>query len=160
MAKSKKTLLILSIIFNFVSVAWSIWNIISWFLTEPQYRSAVFYLIYSFIDIVALVAVAVLLILCLQKDGSLFRARQGLYMSAIIISIIMNLFSLETLFLILSIFTSDWQWVKEKDDVVPLNNNVEVITKTREQKIAELRSKKEKGEISEEQFQEELMKLL
>ena len=82
-------------------------------------------------------------------------------MIALFISIIMNLFSLATIFLVSSMFVSDWVWVKpDKDDKVVFDDKVEVITKTKEQKIQELRERKEKGEITEEQFQEELIKLL
>ena len=82
-------------------------------------------------------------------------------MSAIILSIIMNTISLGTLFLVCTMFVSDWEWVKtEKDDKVVVDDKTEVITKTKEQKIAQLREKRANGQISEEEFQRELLKLL
>ena len=161
MNKTKKILIIFSIIFNFLSIGLQIYNIVMWFMAKPQNRTPVFYLIFDFITIVALVAVAVLLIMAIWKNGTLFRSRYGYYMTALVISVIMNLFSLATLFLIITMFISDWEWIKpEKEKTVNVGDNVDVIVKTKEQKISELREKKEKGEITEEQFQEEIMKML
>lgn len=161
MNKTKRILVIFSIIFNIFSIGWEVYDIVRYFMLEPQYRGHVFYLIFNFITIATLVAVVVLLSMVVWKGGQYYRARYSMYMTALFISIIMNLFSLATIFLVSSMFVSDWVWVKpDKDDKVVVDDKVEVITKTKEQKIQELRERKEKGEISEEEFQEELMKLL
>lgn len=161
MNKTKRILVIFSIIFNILSIGWEVYDIVRYFMLEPQYRGHVFYLIFNFITIAALITVVVLLSMVVWKGGQYYRARYSLYMIALFISIIMNLFSLATIFLVSSMFVSDWVWVKpDKDDKVVFDDKVEVITKTKEQKIQELRERKEKGEITEEQFQEELIKLL
>ena len=72
------------------------------------------------------------------------------------ISLIINLFSLSSILLIVSMFVSDWVWVKptgEKETVVD-------ITPSKEEKIAVLREQLAKGEISEEEFDKKLMELL
>lgn len=161
MNKTKKILIILAIIFNFASIGWQIYDIVMWFMAKPQNRTPVFYLVFDFITILALLTIAVLLIMAIWQNGKLFRARYGYYMTALVISIIINLFSISTILLIATMFVSDWEWIKsEKDNTINVGDNVDVIVKTKEQKISELREKKEKGEITEEQFQEELMKLL
>ncbi len=161
MNRTKKILIIFAIIFNFGSIGLQIYNIVQWFMMKPQSRTPVFYLVFDFITIIALIAVAVLLIMCLWDNGKYFRARYGCYMTALVISIIMNLFSLATIFLISTMFISDWEWTKTKEDkTVNIDKNVDVIFQTKEEKINLLRQKKERGEITEEEFQEELMKLL
>lgn len=161
MNKTKKTLMILAIIFNFASIGYEIYNIISYFRQSPATRESVAYLVFDIIDIITIIAINVLLILCLEKGGRLFRARYGCYMTAIVLSIVVNLLSLGSILLICTMFVSDWEWVKpNKDDVAWVGENSEVINQTREEKIASLRLKREKGEISEEEFQAELLKLL
>lgn len=161
MNNTKKTLLILSIIFNFASIGYKIYCVVAWFMLAPSLRSSVADVVFYFLEIASILAVNVLLIICLWDNGKLFRARYSYYMIALVLSIVMNLFSFGTLFLICTMFVSDWQWVKpEKDDKVSLSDNVEVITKTKEEKIAQLRQKKESGQISEEEFQKELLKLV
>ena len=161
MNNTKKTLIILAIICNFASIGYGIYGIVSYFQAEPALRSGVAYLVFDFIDIFAVIAINVLLIICISNGGKLFRARYSYYMSAIILSIIMNTISLGTLFLVCTMFVSDWEWVKtEIDDKVVVDDKTEVITKTKEQKIAQLREKRANGQISEEEFQRELLKLL
>lgn len=161
MNKTKKTLLILAIIFNFASIGWEIYNIVTYFQTSPASRTSIAYVVFDIIDIVTIIAINVLLIACLWNGGKLFRARYQYYMVAIILSIIVNLISIGTIFLICTMFVSDWEWVKpQKEDSVPVGENAEVITKTREEKIATLRAKRANGEITEEEFQKELLKLL
>ena len=54
-------------------------------------------------------------------------------------------------------FVSDWVWIKEDKDknviIMPQENS-------KEENIAALRAKRDRGEISNEEFQEELTKLL
>ena len=157
MNRTKFWLILVAIIFSFVSIGWDIYDIVMFFLTEPQNRIPVFYCVYYFIEIVALLAVAVLLTMAIWKNGKMFRQRHGYYMTAIVLSIIISLFSVTSILLIISMFISDWVWIKEDK----LNNEKVVnISDTREEKIAKLRRKRENGEITEEEFQEEIMKLL
>ncbi len=161
MNNTKKTLMILAIIFNFASIGYEIYGIVKYFQTQPAMRASVAYLVFDFIDIFAVIAINVLLIICLSNGGKLFRARYSYYMSAIVLSIIMNTISLGTLFLVCTMFVSDWEWVKkDQDDKVVVDDKTEVITQTKEEKIALLREKRASGEISEEEFQRELLKLL
>ena len=78
-------------------------------------------------------------------------------MSALIISIIINLLSISSILLVISMFVSDWVWIKEDKDknviIMPQENS-------KEEKIAALRAKRDRGEITNEEFQEELTKLL
>lgn len=161
MNKTKKTLLILAIIFNFASVGYEIYSIVKYFQADPATRSAVAYVVFDIIDIVVILGINALLIACMWNGGKFFRTRYRCYMIAIMLSILVNTLSLGTIFLISTMFVSDIEWVKpEKDDSVPVGENAEVITKTKEEKIAELREKRAKGEITEQEFQRELLKLL
>lgn len=158
MNQTKKILIITAIVFSFIDVAWSIYDIVTYFILEPQARSPVFYLIYTFIEMFASIAVAILLILSIWKNGKLFRQRYGMYMSALVISIILNLFSIASILLIITMFISDWVWIKpekNKDD-----NVIEIKPENKESKISKLREKHDKGEISDEEYREELTKLL
>lgn len=158
MNKTKFWLILVAIIFSFASIGWDIYDIVKFFMTEPQNRVSTFYLVYYFIEIFALLSVAVLLTLSIWGNGRKFRQRYGYYMTALVISIIISLFSVTSILLIISMFISDWVWEKPKEPFT--NEKVVNISDTREEKIAKLRRKRENGELTEEQFQEEIMKLL
>lgn len=161
MNNKKKYLIILSIIFTLASIAYEIYYVVNWFILEPQYRSSTFYLVFSFLTIASLIAVVVLLTMAIWGNGKYFRQRYGYYMTALVISIIMDTLSVGTILLIVTIFLSDWEWIKpDKDDKVIIDDKTEVITKSREEKIKELKEMKARGEISEEEFQSRLMDLL
>lgn len=161
MNNKKKYLIILSIIFTLASIAYEIYYVVNWFMLEPQYRSSTFYLVFSFLTIASLIAVVVLLTMAIWGNGKYFRQRYGYYMTALVISIIMDTLSVGTILLIVTMFLSDWEWIKpDKDDKVIIDDKTEVITKSREEKIKELQEMKARGEISEEEFQRRLMDLL
>lgn len=161
MNNKKKYLIILSIIFTLASIAYEIYYVVNWFILEPQYRSSTFYLVFSFLTIASLIAVVVLLTMAIWGNGKYFRQRYGYYMTALVISIIMDTLSVGTILLIVTMFLSDWEWIKpDKDDKVIIDDKTEVITKSREEKIKELQEMKARGEISEEEFQRRLMDLL
>lgn len=161
MNNKKKYLIILSIIFTLASIAYEIYYVVNWFMLEPQYRSSTFYLVFSFLTIASLIAVVVLLTMAIWGNGKYFRQRYGYYMTALVISIIMDTLSVGTILLIVTMFLSDWEWIKpDKDDKVIIDDKTEVITKSREEKIKELKEMKARGEISEEEFQSRLMDLL
>lgn len=172
MNKTKKILIIFSIIFSFVNIAWEIAQIVLYFLQEPQNRASLFYLIYDFVTIAIDVAIAVLLILAICKNGQYFRLRYGMYVTAFMLSSVFNFFSLSTIFLIASMFTSNWVWVND-DKNFPSQANEKNETEIDEtlagertdedkkrQQIASLRALKNSGAISEEEFQKRLMDLL
>ena len=75
MNKTKKILILLAAIFSFVDVGLGIYDIVSYFRLAPAQRGPVFYVIFSFVEIFASIAVAVLLVLSIWKNGSMFRAR-------------------------------------------------------------------------------------
>ena len=159
MNKIKKYLIIFAIIFSFVDIGWQIYDIVRFFNTASQHRSPVFYVVLNFITIIQALAVAVLLILAIWQNGKLFTKRYGYYMTALVLSIIINLFSISSILLIISMFISDWVWVKpvqqQDDKVVEVKREV-----IREERIAQLRKKRDNGEITEEEFQEQLLNLL
>ena len=83
-----------------------------------------------------------------------------MYMTALVLSIILNLFSVTTVLLVITMFLSDWVWIKPEKDK-KFENNVERFKElSKEERIAKLRVRHDNGEISDEEFQEELTKLL
>lgn len=158
MNKTKFILIILAIIFAFGDVGYGVYEVVDYFMTAPQDRSPIFYGIYAIIGVLVSIAVIVMLILSIWGKGQLFRQRHGLYMTALMLSVIVNLTSITTILLICTMFISDWVWVKPKDEQIYHKEDPTVTNK--EEKIAKLRQLKENGLISEEEFQEELMKLL
>ncbi len=159
MNKTKKYLILTAIIFSFVDLGWQIYSVVKYFMRAPEVREPVFYVVLDFITIAMYIAVAVLLILSIWKNGVLFRKRYGLYMTALVLSIIIDLLSITTILLISTMFISDWVWEKPKK--AEGETIIEIVKESdREAKIAELRKMRENGEISEEEFQEKLIELL
>lgn len=159
MNKTKKYLIIVAIIFSFVDIGWQIYDIVKYFTSQSHLRNPVFYVVLDFITIAQCLAVAVLLIMAIWKNGKPFRQRYGLYMTALVISIIINLLSVTSILLIITMLISDWVW--EKPSEKSNETIIEVVPeKTKEEKIAILRQKRDDGEISEEEFQEKLLELL
>ncbi len=160
MNKTKKYLIIVAIIFSFLDICKQIYDIVEYFSTAPQSRTPVFYVILDFLTIAECLAVAILLIIAIWKNGALFRYRYGYYMTALMLSIVINLFSVTSILLIVTMFISDWVWQKpstqQADDVVI---DAEIV-KTREEQIQELRKKRDNGEISEEEFEKNLLEIL
>ncbi len=161
MNTTKKWLIIVAIIFNFLEIAWDIYAIVDWFKLAPAIRSSVFYLIFAFITIACSIIVIVLLTMAIWGNGKMFRQRYGYYMTALVISIIINLLSVSSILLIITMFISDWVWIKpDKEKTTQVGDNIEVISETKQEKIARLKKLKEEGKISDEEYNEELMKLL
>lgn len=159
MNKTKKILILIAIIFSFVDIGWQIYNIVDFFMTASALRAPVFYVVLNFITIFAHVAVAVLLIMAIWKNGELFRSRYGLYMSALVLSIIIDLLSITTILLVITMFISDWTWEKPKGE--PDETIIEIINENdKEAKIARLRQLRASGQITEEEFQKQLFDLI
>jgi uncharacterized membrane protein len=158
MNKTKKILIILAIVFALGDIAWNIYDIVTYFSTAQTAKFAVVYLVFDFIDIAVSIAIMVMLTIAIWGNGKYFRQRYGLYMTSIMLSIIISLFSLSSIFLICSMFVSDI--VFERPEQVKDMPGVEVINETKEEKIARLRQKLNNGEITEEEFQKEIMDLL
>jgi len=157
--KTKFILIILSIIFAIADVAWSIYEVVKYFMTVPALRSALFYAIYDILVIALGIAVVVMLIMSIWGNGKNFRKKYGLYMCSLVLSVIFNLTSVSTILLVITMFISDWTWVKNADESKYHKDNV-IVVPSKQEIIAKLRERKENGEITEEEFQEELMKLL
>lgn len=157
MNNTKKYLIIAAIVFSFIDAGWQIYSVVRYFLTDPIIRNPVFYVVLDFITIVQSLSVAVLLILAIWKNGKLFRQRYGLYMTALMLSIIINLFSISSILLIVSMFISDWVWVKPTDQKEVI---IDITPERKEDKIAKLRKMRDNGQITEDEFQEKLIELL
>ena len=157
MKKSKFILLIIAIVFAFVDIGWQIFDIVQYFQTNSAIRTPVFYVVLNFITIAQCLAVAVLLIISIWGKGKYFKQRYGFYMIALVISIIINLLSVTSILLIVTMFIPDWEWIRPNQE----ESVVEVISEDdKTQKIAKLRKMLEKGEITEEEFNELLTELL
>ena len=157
MNKTKFTLIILAIIFAFADVGYGIYGVVSYFMTQPQNRAPIFYGIYAIVGVLTSIAVIVMLILSIWGKGKYFRQRYGLYMTALMLSVVLSLTSISTILLICTMFISDWVWTKPKDEQI---YHKEIKEPSKEERIAQLRQMKDNGLISEEEFQEEVMKLL
>ncbi len=161
MNKTKKWLIIVAIIFNLIETAYSIYTVVQWFMMDPDYRLPVFYVVFEFIAIACSILIDVLLVMSIWNNGKLFRQRYGYYMTAVVLSIIVNLPSVSCVLLIVTMFISDWVWINPKDDkTIPLDDKTEVIKESKEDKIARLRKLRNEGKISEEEFERQLMDLL
>ena len=168
MNSTKRGLIITAIVMNFVSIALNIYLAIRGILNliENPYEAMIWmYVIYKIIGIFAYIATAGLLIYTIADNGVHFRSRNGYYMTAVFLSFILNLFSVSSVLLLITLFISDWVWVKPQDDVYFEKDNHEgesPESKEREKarKIEVLRKLKEEGKITEEEFNEQLFKLL
>lgn len=127
------------------------------------------YIIYDFIDIAGQLSIIVLLTIAIWGNGKYFSSRYSLFAAAVSISICTNTFSITTLLLLIAFFTKDYVTVKPIDDVYfgkdenteQVDDKTEVVSENNlEKKIARLREKLDRGEITEEEFKDELMKLL
>lgn len=80
-------------------------------------------------------------------------------MTALVLSLIIDLLSITTILLVITMFISDWVWEKPKD--TSGETIIEIVKETdREEKIAKLREMRDSGQITEEEFQEQLIDLI
>ena len=158
MNKTKRILIILAIVFALLDIALSIYELVVYFSSAPENRVAIIYVIFYILDIVVAISVMVMLSIAIWGNGKNFNRYYGLYMTSVMISIITNLISISTILLIASMFTSNIVW--QKDDSVNVGKNMEVINETKEEKVARLREKLNKGEITQEEFEKQIMELL
>lgn len=166
MNNTKKWLLIFATIFMLAGIGYDIFYVVTFFQTPAAYRPALFYVIYEIIAIVFLLTATILLIYTLWGNGKHFRERYRYFVTSLIISICLNLFSVSTILMIFSIYFNDSVFVfPDKKQAKPQDKNVvdvspEGTPSEKEMKIQALRKMKEEGKISEQEFQEELLKLL
>ena len=155
MNNTKKWLLIFATIFMLAGIGYDIFYVVTFFQTPAAHRPALFYVIYEIIAIVFLLT-----------NGKHFRERYRYFVTSLIISICLNLFSVSTILMIISIYFNDSVFVfPDKKQAKPQDKNVvdvspEGTPSEKEMKIQALRKMKEEGKISEQEFQDELLKLL
>lgn len=168
MNKTKRILIICAIVLNFLYAAMDIYFIVRYFMAAGLDGPTLFFLIYDFFGVAGYLVNSGLLWYAIAHKGQLFRQRNNFYMAAVIISVLINLFSVSTILLIITLFLSDWVWVKPQDDDyfsgkdvnAPNQETKSMSDAEKTKKIAKLRELKESGKISESEFKDELMKLL
>ncbi len=162
---TKRGLIIAAIVMNFLSIALNVYLAINGILIliDNPYEALIWmYVIYEILGVFAYVVTAGLLIYSIADHGLHFRQRNGYYMTAVILSLFLNLFSISSMLLIITMFLSDWVWVKPQDDAYFKKEEKaeENKDKERAKKIDTLRKLKAEGKITEEEFNEQLFKLL
>lgn len=166
MNNTKKWLLIVATIFMIAGIGYDIFYVVTYFMYPSQSMFGLFNVIFVIITIVFMITATVLLIYTLWGNGKHFKERYRYFITSLIISICLNLLSVSTILMIISIYFNDSVFVfPDKQKTQNQDKNVvdvspETTPSEKEMKIQALRKMKEEGKISEEQFQEELMKLL
>lgn len=159
MNNTKRVLIIIAIIFNFISACLDIWFVTDLFLYYQLNQWAIVNIIYYFISIFASFAGAGCLIYAIANKGQFFRQRHGYFVTAVIISVCTSFFSVSTVLLLIASWIPDIVWVRPQDDVYFQSEKPKEDT-SKEEKIARLRKLRDDGLITEEEFKEELFKLL
>lgn len=163
MNKTKYALIITAIVLNFISVALNVYLAVLFFLQAAYDKYFIMLGIYELLGAAAYFITSALLIYSIAGKGVHFRGRSGYYMTAVVLTLMLNLFSVPSVLLIITLFMSDWVWVKPIDDVYFKKDEEEKQKddkKTKEQKIAELRQLRDEGKITEEEFNDQLFRLL
>ncbi len=169
MNNTKRALIICAIVTCFLSAATNLFFLIrgvvlNWEVGFSSYE--IFSIVYEALRMAALLVSAGLLIYSISNKGQLFNSRRSYYMAGVIICVCISLFSVPSILLVISLFQSDMVWVKPVDDVYfgeekkEEKPEKELSDKERERKIANLRKLRDNGDITEEEFKEELLKLL
>ena len=168
MNKTKRALIITTMVLNFLSIAWNAFLLITTIISlvaEPYNAYGWFLVFYEGLGILAYIAATVLLGYSIASKGVFFRQRNGYYMTALIMVLILDTFSISSILLLITLFMSDWVWVKPQDDVYfkPQEKKQEdkpLAVDDKAKRIEELRKLKEEGKITEEEFNDALFKLL
>ena len=155
MNNTKKILVILAIVFALGDLAWKIYYVVNYFMAPIQNRPSMVYVVFGFIEIFAIIGEMTLLSMAIWGNGKYFSQRYNLYISAFMIAVIINLLSISTALLVASLFVSNTVLIKDKEEP-----QVEIIEESKEDKIKKLREKLERGEMSQEEFEKEIMELL
>ena len=153
MNNTKKALIITAIILNIINIGFNIYFIVEYFMLPEIEQQPLFYVIFEIFQIIAFIVCTCFLIYSISGNGQLFRKRYGFYLTAVMMALILNLFSPATIILIITMFIPDIVWVKPE-------NNLQNEKSQKEIKIEQLRKAKEEGKITEEEFEKELLKLL
>ncbi len=166
MNKTKKWLLIFATIFVILGIGYDIFYIVSYFMSPVSARPALFYLIFEFITLGFMISVAVMMIYVLWDNGKHFRERYRYFVTSLIISICLNLFSVSTILMIISIYFNDSVFImperkmQDQADKDVVDITPEGVPSEKEMKIEALRNMLKEGKITQQQFEEELVKLL
>ena len=165
MNESKRKLIIWAIVLNFVMASSILYmyitGLISLVKLDPSefvtiskgYYIAGYTMSYA-VEFLAMIASPILLLISIAGKGMHFQKRKKLYIVAIFINVFVNLVSIATILLAISYFKYlDIEVIKEEDVV-------EISEDDLKDKISKLRKLKEEGIISEEEFKDEIMKLL
>lgn len=167
MNKTKRALLIVVIILNIINAGLNIYFAVEDIMHATKTDARLFLIFYYFLEIVGFLASAGCLIYAIMQGGKYFRERRAYYNAAVVISICMSLVSVSSILLIITLFISDMVWVKPHDDVYFSGEDInapkqdeQLSESEKERKISKLRALRDKGVISEEEFKDELMKLL
>lgn len=165
MNNTKRKLIIWAIVLNFVMASAILYMYITGvislakldpteFVTMSKGQYIASYTISYAVEFLAMLASPILLLISIAGKGMHFQKRKKLYIAAIFINVFINLISVATLLLVISYFKYlDIEVIKEEDVV-------EISEDDLKDKIAKLRKLKDDGVISEEEFKEQIMKLL
>ncbi len=172
MNKTRRNLIIAVIVLNFISVASSVVSIIgSVFWLESMYAELGIALtgaelhamriqnyIYAGIDMLLYLSAAICLILHLKYHDKNYILSGKLFFAGFILNLLAGILSIENLLLLIAYFKyADIQVINEEsDDEIIVEESEDSIKR----KIERLRKLKEDGTISEEEFKEEILKLL
>lgn len=172
MNKTRRNLIIAVIVLNLISVVSGVFTIIGsvfWIesmyaelgiaLTMPELQSLrIQNYIYASLDILLYLAAAICLILHLKYHDSNYKLSEKLFYAGFIINLVAGILSIENLLLLIAYFKySDIQVIREeREDEVVIEESEDSIKR----KIEKLRKLKEDGTISEEEFKDEILKLL
>lgn len=176
MNKTKKGLIIAAIVLNSISVVMLILSIIGsvyWLesiyldmgmkLTPAELNSVrIDNIVYSAIDLALYLSSTILLILHLYLYEKNFKVSKRLFMAAGILVFFCDFLSISFILLLIAYFKyMDIEVIKEKEENE--DGEVEVVENDEDaikRKIEKLRKLKDDGVISEEEFKEEILKLL
>ena len=170
MNKTKYALIIAAIVLSICSIAFNVYMLIEYFISAIKAgaitSTAIFFGIYEILGIIAYLVATGLLIYSIAGKGRHFRGRNMYFMSAFFMIVILNTFSVPSVLLLITLFIPDIVWVKPHDDVYfspkeeVKNDDRTFSEKEKARKIEELRRLKAEGKITDEEFNEQLFKLL
>lgn len=167
MNKTKKNLILSAAIINLINMVANLIIAIIYCVDPELYANLGVYLVvisyysiyFVFVEVVAGIIGSICLMYAVRKNGKYFRHSQSYYIAGLIIIILAGGW-IPWILLLISMFIPD---------IVIMNTPIEVRREEREEnreneekkrKIEELRKLKEDGVITEEEFNNELMKLL
>lgn len=167
MNKTKRNLILSAAIINLINMVANLIIAIIYLVNPELYAELGVYLVvisyysiyFVFVEVVAGIIGSICLMCAVRKGGKYFRRSQSYYITGLIIIILAGGW-IPWILLLISMFIPD---------IIVMNTPVEIRREERaedkeneekKRKIEELRKLKEEGAITEEEFNNELMKLL